>query len=1090
VGGRRVRVFHISDLHMRSVDGPQRDRARLEAGFRWRVLGERWTVNLAELRRDGVPFDLVAFTGDLGDWGNPTDYPRALTFLKQTCTALDVPLERLFVVPGNHDIARGIQPAVWESLRSELAKDSRACSKWLAGADVKALRGDNRRDAILERQQAFWAAVATEIGRPELVPSRSPHGRLGFRCAVMLPGLAQPLQVIGLDTAWLAGDDHDTGQLRLTEHQVSMLTTTAEGAPLPGFRLALMHHRLADLADGAEARKLLADRVELLLHGHQHEPTADVFQGPDHQLLVLAAGCLYEGDEEHRYLNTCQVIDLELDEEGRPLGAEVRFRGWSARDLFWGDDALLYQRARGGRLRLRHGVRGWAFDDGAPSSAPRPPVRHKVFVGRDREMERIGAEFDRGGSGRVALVAVQGMAGVGKTYLADEFYARYPSRFGSYQHVVLDPERPGTVATWLGVLGERAGIEPARVDAPAVAAMLGAQRALVHVDNVDSAVAAALVAELADALDGVLMLVTGRYAELGTAAGSDWTRIELAPLDQEIALELVQAELQEAAVTVAEAELRELVRQVAGLPLALHLAAGYLRRGVTVARFLERLRAQGLALGPKDPSDHLRRERARGVLSTSFALSRELLLAEAGARAPAWEAALVALGWVPRAGFGRSLGAAITGLERAAFEDFIEAAGALSLVQGLRPEERAGAAWAVHPLLGEFLRMATEREEIDARVGDWVAERADGAESEQAARWDELAAESPAIGEWLGVATSDVVAALLPRAWVFAESRGPVGPWLAAAQRLRRTGAATRGVLWALCHLAEQAGELETVYDAATEMEWLARAADDDRDRALALGKIADVLGARGELDEALRIRRDEELPVYDRLGDVQSRAITLGQIADVLFVRGELDEALRIRREEQLPVFDRFGEVRERAITLGKIADVLFARGELDEALRIHREEVLPVFHRLGDVRACAIMLAKIADVLESRGELDEALRIRREEVLPVFDRLGDVHSRAAALGKIADVLFARGEQNEALRIRREEALPAFDRLGDVRERAITLGKIADMLFVRGELDQALRMWREALAVFERLGAQSLIAGARQRIAKIAEPK
>jgi phosphopentomutase len=52
-------------------------------------------------------------------------------------------------------------------------------------------------------------------------------------------------------------------------------------------------------------------------------------------------------------------------------------------------------------------------------------------------------------------------------------------------------------------------------------------------------------------------------------------------------------------------------------------------------------------------------------------------------------------------------------------------------------------------------------------------------------------------------------------------------------------------------------------------------------------------------LDEALRIRQEEELPVYERLGDVRARAVTLGKIADVYQARGQLDEALRIRREE-----------------------------------------------------------------------------------------------------------------------------------------------------------------------------------------------
>ncbi|HWO25154.1 MAG TPA: NB-ARC domain-containing protein [Kofleriaceae bacterium] len=412
---------------------------------------------------------------------------------------------------------------------------------------------------------------------------------------------------------------------------------------------------------------------------------------------------------------------------------------------------------------------GRRVDARGEARQPRVPERHHVFVGRTTELEHMGAAFDRDGSGRVALVALQGMAGVGKTYLAHEFYARHPERFGSYQHIVLDPERPKTVAAWMEVLGEQAGIDEARVNERTVAEALRAQRALVHVDNVDSAAAAGLVADLADALDGVPMLVTGRYGELGTAAQSSWTRIELAPLDPGTALALLQAELEGAPFAVPEAELRELVRQVAGLPLALHLAAGYLRRRVTVDRFLERLRAQGLALGSRDPGDHVRRDRARGVLSTSFAISRELLLAEAGARAPAWSAALVALGWAPRKGFGPSLGAAITGLDEAsgAFEDFMDAAAALSLVRWLRPEERADAAWAVHPLLGEFLRAGAQRPEIDERIGAWVAERF----HERVDRWmaedsDErwkLFVELEAVGEWLGVDTDDILVRFIKR---------------------------------------------------------------------------------------------------------------------------------------------------------------------------------------------------------------------------------------------------------------------------------------------------------------------------------------
>ena len=188
----------------------------------------------------------------------------------------------------------------------------------------------------------------------------------------------------------------------------------------------------------------------------------------------------------------------------------------------------------------------------------------------------------------------------------------------------------------------------------------------------------------------------------------------------------------------------------------------------------------------------------------------------------------------------------------------------------------------------------------------------------------------------------------------------------------------------------------------------------DDEILGLLLNELAGLLASIGELDEALRIRREEALPVCERLGDVRSRAVTLGKIADVLQARGELDEALRIFREDVLPAFERLGDVQARAVTRGKIADLLQARGELDEALRIRREEELPGFERLGDVRERAVTLGKIADVLQAHGELDEALRIRREEELPVYERLGDVQSLLICRTKIGINYLARGSAGD----------------------------------------------------------------------------
>jgi tetratricopeptide (TPR) repeat protein len=158
-----------------------------------------------------------------------------------------------------------------------------------------------------------------------------------------------------------------------------------------------------------------------------------------------------------------------------------------------------------------------------------------------------------------------------------------------------------------------------------------------------------------------------------------------------------------------------------------------------------------------------------------------------------------------------------------------------------------------------------------------------------------------------------------------------------------------------------------------------------------------------------LRRKRIAELQTYlqsDPAPEDDLRWPLLDEVADLHASLGELDEALRIRQEEELPIHIRLGNVRAVAATQGEIANILFARDNLDEALRLLREEVLPAFTRLGDVRSVALIQGKIVDILLRRGELKEALRILREEVLPAFTRLGDVRSVAVTQGRIAEIL------------------------------------------------------------------------------------
>ncbi len=88
--------FHFSDLHFRARD--DFDRAR--------VLGALWDDVRRQMSRGLVP-DFLMITGDIAFSGKAEEYKRAeIEFIIPLLEMTGIDRERLFLVPGNHDLNR------------------------------------------------------------------------------------------------------------------------------------------------------------------------------------------------------------------------------------------------------------------------------------------------------------------------------------------------------------------------------------------------------------------------------------------------------------------------------------------------------------------------------------------------------------------------------------------------------------------------------------------------------------------------------------------------------------------------------------------------------------------------------------------------------------------------------------------------------------------------------------------------------------------------------------------------------------------------------------------------------------------------
>ena len=138
----------------------------------------------------------------------------------------------------------------------------------------------------------------------------------------------------------------------------------------------------------------------------------------------------------------------------------------------------------------------------------------------------------------------------------------------------------------------------------------------------------------------------------------------------------------------------------------------------------------------------------------------------------------------------------------------------------------------------------------------------------------------------------------------------------------------------------ERLGSWKEAEEIANEVMTVGKQKKDEAMQALGHAWLGRMQRQRGELDGALRELREAEKK-YRALGAEHeiSVAATMGAIADILAARGQLDEALRIRREEQLPVYQKLGARRDILICEWWIATYLQKRnrtGDLAEARRL----------------------------------------------------------------------------------------------------------------------------------------------------------
>ncbi|MCI2420111.1 tetratricopeptide repeat protein [Saccharopolyspora sp. K220] len=212
----------------------------------------------------------------------------------------------------------------------------------------------------------------------------------------------------------------------------------------------------------------------------------------------------------------------------------------------------------------------------------------------------------------------------------------------------------------------------------------------------------------------------------------------------------------------------------------------------------------------------------------------------------------------------------------------------------------------------------------------------------------------------------------------------------------------------------------------------------------------------------------ERALAAARRVADRRAEALTLNNLGLAFLERGRLDLAAR-HYMAAWRLFEKVGDKHGVCNALANYATVLHYRGDLEEALQAN-QQALGSYQQVGSRRNAAITLRSIALIEIDLRRFTDAVR-HLDEALVIFTELALQVDAAMAMNCLGEAHYSAGDAVQARRAHRGAARLAQG-CGSRYERARAhhgLGRVAKRV---GDHREAVEQWQRALALYTELGA------------------
>lgn len=284
---REITWLQVSDIHIRQRDEWSQD-----------VVLRAMADSIRQRRCQGLTLDFILATGDLAFSGKQDEYELVKRFFDELVSASGVPKERIFCIPGNHDVNRDRQKLCFQGARSALTSPN--------AVDPLLAPDNDDLATLMQRLEGYRTFQTSYFG--EQARTVTSDG-LAYVSSLAIDDVV--IAIVGLNSAWLSeGGKADHGNLLIGERQVINAFDAADKFDAH-IVIGMAHHPLHLLSDfdRTAATRHITKRCYFYHCGHLHQPESQGAGFDASACLTVAAGACFETRE---FQNAYSLVKLDL----------------------------------------------------------------------------------------------------------------------------------------------------------------------------------------------------------------------------------------------------------------------------------------------------------------------------------------------------------------------------------------------------------------------------------------------------------------------------------------------------------------------------------------------------------------------------------------------------------------------------------------------------------------------------------------------------------------------------------------------------------------------------------------------------------